>query len=178
MIEALAIMKSSDRPGEDSRRGRWAGDFPGSLSFSLSSALRRPRLGLVSGSSARSAKSSSAATPSRPSSLLGSPGAGTWVQYTCGLFNRYSKNASTCIACIQRCEILVPYSHCKTTKNKVFPLEKGMGMDKTHELGSYLQPYCILLNLLGALTFIQRWGLDSQIDRKLRPGFDLLAFQF
>ena len=73
--DVLAIIKSSDNDGE-SRRGRCEGDFPVSLS-SLSSAFRRPLLGLVSGSKARRAKSSSVTTPSLPKSDEGSFGDGT-----------------------------------------------------------------------------------------------------
>lgn len=75
--DARAIANSSDNVGECSL-GLCAGDLP--MSLSLSSALRRPRFGLVSGSRARNAKSSSGGTPSRPNSDGGSFMEGMSVQ--------------------------------------------------------------------------------------------------
>lgn len=48
--------------------------------FRSSSGFLLPRLGLMCGSKARKAMSSSAATPSRPSSAMGFEVTGTWVQ--------------------------------------------------------------------------------------------------
>lgn len=70
---------------------------------SSSSGLFRPRLGRIWGSKARSAMSSSRATPSRCGSPSGSGPFGICVQYSLGMFMRYSKNALTCIEFIHFC---------------------------------------------------------------------------
>ena len=129
----------------ESIRGRCAGDSSKGV-LSLSSAFRLPRLGLVSGNRARNARSSSAATPSRPSSEAESLVDGIWVQYTWTLSMRYSKNASTCIACIHRCIDLASFPRLfdkKVTRYKDREVVRKL---------SNLEPHSVLLNFLCTLT--------------------------